>query len=245
MPPSEQPASTAPDITQQYQTISPNTGMQPMPPPNSNMGVMAPAAPVASQPLAPRSTTSLKRPQNADGRLFINPYPLRNSHVYGEPSELTGNSVEQAMVEESRMLRPLQLGGGMTTGAQPERVPRAPADNVQARQVGALPMKGMTPMVGGEPAALPGMGMPSQATPIGGFSQAVGFGRDLPLALALSQVIPDGFTHSYAANVDPGMTVSWEGGKPWNQVLNEMLAQKGLSASIIGNQVTIQSSFPS
>ena len=72
------------------------------------------------------------------------------------------------------------------------------------------------------------------------YKQAVGFGRDLPLALALSQVIPAGFTHRYAPNVDAGEIVSWQGGAPWDQVLNQMLRPKGLMADISGNEVIIR-----
>lgn len=247
MPPSKQPAPT-PDIIQQYDTMSHETGM------NStgmnHMGGM-PAMPVSSEPLNALAPTPImpqrQRQVAQDGKLYINPYPLQDAFRTGEPSQLTGSSVEKAMVEESRMLHPLHLGAGMKTGAQPVKE-QADYGDANTYQTAALPMKSMTPMVGGEPASLPGMGTPRgpmQATPIGGFTEAVGFGRDLPLALALSQVIPAHYTHSYAGAVDPGVTVSWEGGKPWNQVLNEMLATQGLNASIRGNQVIIQSAFQS
>ncbi len=75
----------------------------------------------------------------------------------------------------------------------------------------------------------------------GQFADAVGFGRDLPLALALSQVVPPEYSFSFANNVDAGETVSWQGGKSWDAVLNDMLAPHGLRAIISGNQVTIQS----
>jgi hypothetical protein len=247
MPPSEQPAQI-PDITQQYETMSHDNGMNPMT--MDHMGGV-PAMPVMAEPLSPLAPTAImpqrQAPQN-NGQLYINPYPLQDAFRTSEPSELTSSSVEKAMVEESRMLHPLHLGAGMKTGAQPVKVPGASVNEMVPYETASLPMKSMTPMVGGEPASLPGTGMPRgpmQATPIGGFTEAVGFGRDLPLALALSQVVPTGFTHSYAEGVDPGVTVSWEGGKPWNQVLNDMLMQQGLTASIRGNQVIIQSGFQS
>jgi hypothetical protein len=72
------------------------------------------------------------------------------------------------------------------------------------------------------------------------FADAVGFGRDLPLALALSQVVPPEYSYSFARNVNVGTTVSWQGGKPWNQVLADMLAQSGMAADIEDGQVTIR-----
>lgn len=75
----------------------------------------------------------------------------------------------------------------------------------------------------------------------GGFTEAVGFGRDLPLALALSQVVPPEYTYAFGSDVNVGSTVSWQGGKAWNLVLDEMLATQGLRAVISGNQITIVS----
>ena len=72
-----------------------------------------------------------------------------------------------------------------------------------------------------------------------GYSEAIGFGRDLPLALALSQVVPPEYSYAFGQNVDVGSTVSWQGGKPWNEVLNEMLAPSGMVSIIQDRQVTI------
>lgn len=64
------------------------------------------------------------------------------------------------------------------------------------------------------------------------YAEAVGFGRDLPLALAVSQIVPPDFAFSFDTSVNPGDNVSWEGGKPWDQVLNETLSPVGASARI-------------
>jgi hypothetical protein len=63
----------------------------------------------------------------------------------------------------------------------------------------------------------------------------------LPLALALSQVIPENYALFFETAVDAEQTsVSWEGGKPWNQVLQDMLAPLGLRAEIQPNLVMIR-----
>jgi len=99
-------------------------------------------------------------------------------------------------------------------------------------------------MLGGEPAPLHAMPVPrapvKAVPPAQKFADAVGFGRDLPLALALSQIVPAEFTHSYAKDIDAGVMVSWEGGKAWDQVLNDMLRPQNLTAVIQGQQVIIQ-----
>jgi hypothetical protein len=50
-----------------------------------------------------------------------------------------------------------------------------------------------------------------------------GFGADLPLIIALQQVVPAGFQYAFANGVDPGVIVSWEGGKNWRDVLADAL----------------------
>lgn len=81
-----------------------------------------------------------------------------------------------------------------------------------------------------------------------------GFGSDVPLVIALQQVVPAGYQYSFAAGVNPGVSVSWQGGKSWQGVLADMLASQGLgyriqnSAVIVGNyaspEQTQQSAAP-
>jgi hypothetical protein len=66
-----------------------------------------------------------------------------------------------------------------------------------------------------------------------------GFGRDLPLVIALQQVAPAGHQFSFASGVNPGVMVSWEGGKPWQAVLNDMLAPQGLGYQQQGNVIVV------
>lgn len=214
--------------------------------------VMAvPAAPVSQMPVQQNrqqiknlSGDNMQRPVSKTG-LHIDPYPLRSSdsaYVNVDPS-----ATEQALVEQGgSALTPVQLGAGLTTGVKPYH--GQPRIQTQANiPVPPRPSKtaGLTPIPGGEPAPLANIedmyrgttsidAMPQQ------FSNAVGFGKDLPMALALSQVIPEGYIHSFASDVDAGSTVSWEGGKPWDVVLNDMLRPKNLTAVIRGKQVTIQ-----
>lgn len=81
----------------------------------------------------------------------------------------------------------------------------------------------------------------SATTAASAYPEAVGFGNDLPLALALSQVIPGDYALFFETKVDAEKTnVSWQGGKPWDQVLQEMLAPLGLRAVIQPNLVMIR-----
>jgi hypothetical protein len=76
------------------------------------------------------------------------------------------------------------------------------------------------------------------AAPQGGDVLA-GFGADLPLVIALQQVVPPGYQYSFSGNVNPGALVSWEGGRPWQHVLGDMLARQGLGYKLHENTVII------
>lgn len=66
-----------------------------------------------------------------------------------------------------------------------------------------------------------------------------GFGSDLPLAVALQQVVPASYQVSFGPEVDPGASVSWEGGKSWKRVLSDMLSAKGLGYRLKDNVVVV------
>lgn len=233
----------------------------------STMAAM-PAIPVTAQPLPPIDMTPppapspipmKAAPRNNNGQLVINPYPLQ---AIG--TEVTHNTnglyVEQAMMQEAGALKGIAAPGAnyssqITNNAQNIALAKAPAvyrqDNVTAPS-----NYGMTPMMGGEVAPI--IATPVVATPVpapsvvamprpapvapsaSGFEEAVGFGKELPLALALSQVVPSDYSFSFGQNVNVGSTVSWQGGKSWDAVLQEMLAPVGMKAVISGKQVVIQ-----
>lgn len=68
----------------------------------------------------------------------------------------------------------------------------------------------------------------------------VGFGAQVPLALAVSDIVPDHYSFAFEGGVNPGLLVSWEGlYRPWTIVLSEMLAMRGLSAVIDKKQIKI------
>ena len=71
-----------------------------------------------------------------------------------------------------------------------------------------------------------------------------GFGSDLPMVIALQQVVPAGYQFSFSSGVNPGALVSWEGGKAWEQVLSDMLSAQGLGYKA-QNNVVIIGYFPS
>lgn len=189
----------------------------------------------------------IQKPKNLSGKkLVIDPYPLQNASSHNASVQTSIEEIYKAMNEESGKLHPVNLGNGMSTGAKKISMPIPDAvkmASTSSHQTFLTPnASGLTPMIGAEPAPLPGAEhlLPQQKPKASSYPEAVGFGRDLPLALALSQVIPSDYVHSFAKDVDAGASVSWEGGQPWDEVLNTMLAPQSLTAVIQGNQVIIQ-----
>lgn len=74
------------------------------------------------------------------------------------------------------------------------------------------------------------------------YANAVGFGIDLPLAFALGQIIPEGYTYALEQGVNLGAKVSWNGGQPWPKVIQDMIAPLGLNVSIQDNKAFISQS---
>lgn len=66
-----------------------------------------------------------------------------------------------------------------------------------------------------------------------------GFGEGMPLVIALQQVVPAGYQFAFAPDVNPGIAVSWEGGKPWPAVLTQTLAAEGLAYHVRSGNVVM------
>lgn len=177
---------------------------------------------------APRMPTMAARAK--ESAFAMDPYPLVSKAVESEP--LSAPPVARAPVPP--------VPGSTDMSAMPGgEVSPLPGYDHLASAVPAAPRMPEKQTDDFVPASY----TPSPVMPVsqgGAFAEAVGFGRDLPLALALSQVIPPQYALSFNTGVDAGSNVSWEGGKPWDQVLSDMLSPLGLKANINGKTVLIQ-----
>lgn len=66
-----------------------------------------------------------------------------------------------------------------------------------------------------------------------------GFARQVPLAVALREILPAGYAFSIDADVDMGILVSFQGGRPWRDTLRDSLEPAGLVMREAGQMVTI------
>ena len=68
-----------------------------------------------------------------------------------------------------------------------------------------------------------------------------GFGDQVPLRFALRQIVPARFQVAFGEAVDRDAPVDWKGGRPWRPTLSDALRPLGLTVSVVGLTVTIQS----
>lgn len=64
-------------------------------------------------------------------------------------------------------------------------------------------------------------------------------GVNVPLAQAIEQISPRGFTVHVMQGVNAQTPVSWNGGRPWRVLLDAMLEPLGYSAIVTENQITL------
>jgi hypothetical protein len=68
---------------------------------------------------------------------------------------------------------------------------------------------------------------------------ADGFGKDVPLRVALLQILPPALTAQFSQGVDAEQAVDWSGGKPWQTVLHDVVQPLHLRSTVSGNTVRI------
>ncbi|HEU0117316.1 MAG TPA: TcpQ domain-containing protein [Alphaproteobacteria bacterium] len=66
-----------------------------------------------------------------------------------------------------------------------------------------------------------------------------GFAKEVPLAVALRQILPPGYGFSVDPDVDLGVLISFKGGKPWRQTLADALDPAGLVMREKGQMISI------
>lgn len=137
-------------------------------------------------------------------------------------------SVDSAMMPPPGMPEPVGID------------PYPPGGTPDALRAPVLPAPGMvvsSPEASSSPFAAYPSAMPAMDD--AHYETVSGFGDDIPLAMAMRQVIPASYAYSFDPSVNPGMKVSWRGERPWNAVLGDALAAKGMTMTIKNNMVRI------
>ncbi len=77
------------------------------------------------------------------------------------------------------------------------------------------------------------------------FETVDGFGSDIPLALAMQQIVPPGYSYAFDPDINPGTRLNWNGGKPWNEVLEDAVRPGDMRIEISGNTVRVRQTWAS
>ena len=65
------------------------------------------------------------------------------------------------------------------------------------------------------------------------------FGHDVPLAIAVTEIVPNGYRYVFGDNIDAGILVSWEEGNDWRQLLRDAVSNVGYNVRITGKTISI------
>jgi hypothetical protein len=130
----------------------------------------------------------------------------------------------------------------MSNEAPPPSLTPAPAVPVtQSAPISVTPLAGEGSEI--SPIVIEGTPMPSSSQPAPAMNQqnaslgslpsmpdttVQGFANNVPLAVALREVLPPGYGFSIDQDVDLGTLVSFQGGRPWRDTLQSMLSPAGL-----------------
>ncbi len=198
----------------------------------------APAQPVLSEKL------DMAQPPAAPPR--INLYPLRGPMpviapvVPVAPAPLAPPPSVPAMTPVPPPSAPVQLMPAASSPLPevPAPVMESPSPEPDAPSTAAAPHIPVNTPVMMQPLPAPMMAA-APAASTASFDQAVGFGRDMPLAIAMSQIVPAAYSYNFAAGVDAGQRITWQGGAPWNEVLMSALEPAGLKVFISGQSVMV------
>ncbi len=191
---------------------------------------MAPRS--ASAPITPVQTESLGNGINAGSPIATTPDgPASAAPIYGNGmtnDPVTWNTPAQARANEVYIPRAPQATQPQSMGNMPQ--PIVPQQAMAAPSVMDDGMSGIT--YSNNPTMMAPMST-------GRYDVAQGFGRDLPLVMAIRQIVPPEFGFVFDQGIDVQKHVSWQGGQPWDIVLQNTLAPMGMQASVNGNVVSI------
>lgn len=71
-----------------------------------------------------------------------------------------------------------------------------------------------------------------------------GFGRDVPLVMALQQIAPAQYRYSFDHGIDPGMRISWSGGKKWRAIVADIARENSLAVDVVSNVIAFRRRSP-
>jgi len=160
------------------------------------------------------------------------PAPIMSAPMADEPMQIGAKAIPLTPVVKHSDA--LLLDEAMPAPA-PVTAPKAPAPAAIAWEATpSIPSPAIPPaMPKIDAAELEDDGMPIE-----------GFGRGVPLVLALQQIAPPEYRYSFDYGVDAGMRINWTGGKSWKAVIVDIARDNGLSVDIVSNVIAFHRRSP-
>jgi hypothetical protein len=225
-----------------------------------------PLAPVVSAPVvaAPAETTALQSMGEASQQVqtILEPSTMAASPVVApaEPVVLAASSnlssvetatggtsmpTAQAMIDSMPSmtaprsdLTPSMTAFPKAEGTAPIAPPVSPAEPVMAASAPVV-MAPATAPADASVSPITGATLAPETMPVASVGTVQGFGKQVPLVVALRQLMPQGYTFVRGEGVDLSQSVDWQGGKVWNEVLADAIRPHGLSATLSGDTVVL------
>jgi len=208
-----------------------HAGFQWTAPVNAGRSTAAPSAP-AMAPVSPVVSEAL--PNNINTLSTTPDGPVSGAPIYGR------GMTDDPVTWNAPHNRAPQVTPQAANQSMPQVAPRAP-QSVLPVEATSLYTTTTTAAPTATPAPVPSMMAPVSAPSSGSsnYQVADGFGRDLPLVMAIRQIVPSQYGFVFDDGIDLSAKVSWQGGKPWDTVLQQTLSPLGLAAGVRGNVVSI------
>mgnify|MGYP006275462861 FL=1 len=170
--------------------------------------------------------------------LAVMPGPAHAGFEWTPPADNGGEQMKSIMPDPvQRTAQPPASDTGKTGqgGAAPADSKAAATSSSQMATIHADSKKDV--QVESTMAPAPGS-MAEKGEPVYDFKQVEGFGNDIPMALAMRQIVPATYSFSFDG-VNPGKPISWSGGKGWDVILRDILKSADAKATLNGTNITI------
>lgn len=204
-------------------------------------------APVVIQGNNPTSSMAPSLPATGSGVVVLSSGSASSNPIVASPPDII-SSPESPAVGQATLAPPRAPAPELITAAPPQ-LPGPPSATVTLSTTPpgptpppAPPLTVPAPTQGLSVTAAP-LTLPAPVSTPASVDAVHGFANHVPLAVALRQILPTGYGFSIDQEVDLGVLVSFQGGKPWRETLDETIAPVGLVAHVEGQMVKI--SYPS
>lgn len=221
---------SAPAAEQEVVLASTRNSNMPLPTPVAQPGNAASAAMPSAEAMisgmpsmtAPRTTTTSVAPVVAPAPVAVTETPVQ------APVELAAPASSPVVPMLSPATVPMQSAAVTQQPVAPVTAPAVNNSTVSMVTGQAVTTAGSVPA-------------PVANTGVANTSKVIdGFGKHVPLVIAMRQILPSGYGFAHGSGVDLTTAIDWQGGRPWPQVLAEAISPIGLTASVMGDTVMIE-----